>query len=155
MLALKTMTMPSLAARHEMHPQLPVEVLDNIAEHLYESSYYQVDVLLAFSLVSQQFRKSALTFLFGTVTHVVRDRWNHCQRGQLQSLQRHPQLLSYVHTLHILRPLGKQEYEVDDTENFTVTQAHERTLLDLQVLRESLPLLQRLRRIRYARSKQE
>ena len=133
-----------------MNLQLPSEVLDHIGGLLYESSCRQLDTLVAFSLVSRQFRKSALPFLFGTVSHVVRDRLDQRERGLLRRLLNHKHLLGYVHTLHVLRPLGTQEFVAPDVETAAKSLTHEHMSSDLQAIRESLPFMHRLRRIRYA-----
>ncbi|KIW88761.1 uncharacterized protein Z519_10808 [Cladophialophora bantiana CBS 173.52] len=147
MLALKSMKLPYSGAEHwhatKEKVQLPSEVLDLIAELLYEGSYRQLDSLLPFSLVSRQFRKSALPFLFGTVSHVIRDRLDQRKHGLLSWLLDNRHLLGYVHTLHVQRPL-----EIPDFSPPQNGDNGEHYYSDLRAVRESLPLMHRLRRIR-------
>ena len=149
MLALKRMNVPILSRQHSTNLHLPSEVLDHVAGLLHESTCRQLDTLFAFSLVSHQFRKSALPLLFGIVSHVICDRHEHCERGQLRRLLESTDLLGYVHTLHVLRPLEKQEYEATDGKIATEGLIQEHTSADLHVVRTCLPFMQRLRRIRY------
>ena len=150
MLALKTMKLPPPTGEHATQHQLPSEVLDHVAGLLYEGSCYQLDTLSAFSLVSNHFRKSALPFLFGTVSHVVRDRLNHREHGLLRRLVDSPHLLGYIHTLHVLRPLETENFVPPKDLDTAQELAREHMALDLRVLRGSLSLMNRLRRIRYA-----
>ncbi|KAJ9607449.1 hypothetical protein H2200_008522 [Cladophialophora chaetospira] len=148
MLALKTMKLPPPPGEHATHHQLPSEVLDHIAGLLYEGSCRQLDTLAAFSLVSNHFRKSALPFLFGTVSHVVRDRLNHREHGLLRRIRQRPHLLGYIHTLHVLRPQEAEDDVYPHGPEAAQEVARELMALDLQVLSECLPLMHRLRRIR-------
>ncbi|EXJ64347.1 hypothetical protein A1O7_00683 [Cladophialophora yegresii CBS 114405] len=165
MLALKTMKLPLSTSEHVPHPQLPSEVLDGIAGILYEGSYRQPDSLFAFSLVSKHFRKSTLPYLFGTVSHVIRDQLRHGEHGLLRRLATRPGLVEYAHTLHVLAPVEHQEDVMMRRLRSTQPPAIQYDLLlhrsvaaedirreyqsrDFQLLRDSLALMHRLRRIR-------
>jgi hypothetical protein len=167
MLALKTMKLPLSNSEHATHAELPSEVLDIIAGLLYEGSYRQPDSLFAFGLVSKHFRKSTLPYLFGTISHVVRDQLCHGGHGLLRRLAASPGLVEYAHTLHVLRPVEVLEdvtkprletmrpSEIRPDLMLHNSQAFEdvrrrRRSSDLRLLRDSLPLMHRLRRIRYA-----
>lgn len=149
MLALKSMRMHPLAMEHATKFQeLPSEMLDLIAAHLYETGFGQAETLLAFSLVSRQFRWSALPFLFNTATHVVRDRLDQCEHGFLPWLLNHPHLLRHVQHVHILRPPDIRTFipSLDQAGADNLTLEHRTS--DLRVLKDSLPWMDRLRRIR-------
>ncbi|OAP59189.1 hypothetical protein AYL99_06487 [Fonsecaea erecta] len=150
MLALKSMRLPYSAAdpRHTTKAkiQLPSEVLDVVAELLYESSCRQLSSLLPFSLVAHHFRKSALPFLFGTVSHVIRDRPDQRGYGLLRCLLDDCHLLGYVHTLHFQRPLEIPDLE--GREHTPWATGRDQFDSDLEVVRQSLPFMHRLRRIR-------
>ncbi len=150
MLALKTMKLPPSMGEQATRRQLPSEVLDHIAELLYEGSCRQLDTIFIFSLVSKQFRKSALPFIFGTVTHVVRDQLSHRAHGLLRRMVDSPHLLRYIHTLHILRPLEIEYFVPPEDLGAGQELFQDHRALDLRVLSDSLPLMHRLRRIRYA-----
>lgn len=147
MLALKSMKPIEQA---KAPPQLPSEVLDLVAGLIYEDSFRQLDSLYAFSLVSHQFRKSALPVLFGSVSHVIRDRQEQKDQSCLHRLRNHPHLLCYVHILHVLRPSNIVGFHPPIEEVTTHNLIQEQISSDLQVVQESLPLMLRLRRLRYA-----
>ncbi|OQV09502.1 hypothetical protein CLAIMM_13618 [Cladophialophora immunda] len=150
MLALKSMRLPYSIADpwHATKPkvQLPSEVIDLIAELLYESSCRQLSSLLPFSLVARHFRKSALPFLFGTVSHVVRDRLDQRKHELLRCLLDDHHLLGYVHTLHVQRPLEIPDFKSPD--NAASADSREHYYSDLGEIRDSLPFMHRLHRIR-------
>ncbi len=150
MLALKSMRMPPLAAEHAtICEKLPIEILDIIATQLYDSELGQVDALLPFSLVCRHFRQCALPFLFNTITHVVRDRLDQREDGLLRRLLKHAHLLQHVQTLHVLRPQKTIDFvpSLDQAGAQRLTREH--TSSDLQVVKDGLPLMRRLRQLRY------
>lgn len=148
MLALKSMRMPS-ATEHATNFELPSEILDLVAEILYDTTCRQLDILLPFSLVSRHFRKSALPFLFGSVSYVVRDRENQKGHELLRLLLDHPHLLRHVHTLHLLRPLDKSDRVSSPDRVPALPRNSDQRNKDLDVIDKALPLMHRLRRIRY------
>ncbi|EXJ85600.1 hypothetical protein A1O1_05966 [Capronia coronata CBS 617.96] len=149
MLALKSMRMPSAVAEHTTTiDRLPPEILDLVAENLYNTGFGQVDTLLPFSVVCHRFRQSALPFLFSTISHIIRDRLDQREIGLLRRLVNHPHLLPHVRTLHILQPpevIGLvHSLDTADAHRLTL----ESTWSDLRVLQVSLLLMPGLRRIR-------
>jgi hypothetical protein len=151
MLALRSMNVsfPTRTGGHARNIPLPLEVLDRIAEILYQDSCEQLDALRAFSLVSKQFRKSALALLFRIVSFVVRDELFHEKSGLLHILLDKPHLLCYVHTLHVLRPIKDPEYVFLEDQQTVERLRLEQKTSDLQVIHNCLPFMSRLRRLRY------
>ena len=149
MLALKSMRMPPSATEHTtIFQELPSEILDIVANQVYHGGLGQVDELLTFSLVSRPFRRSALPFLFKTVSHVVRDRLDQNEHGGFRRLLNHPHLLRYVQFIHVVRPTEIHGFVPSLDHVTTQRLTHEHTSSDLQVLKEALPLMSRLRRLR-------
>jgi hypothetical protein len=149
MLALKGTRMSQLTDRHSPQSQLPSEILDEIARLIHHDSYYQIESLIPLSLVSKQFRKSTLPFLFATISHGIREGKSRQRYGLLRRLLDRAHLLACVHTLHVVRPPISSEldesHSIEDTENI----AERHWLADCQIVRDSLPWMSRLRRIRY------
>ena len=151
MLALKSMRMTLPAIEHATSVQeLPSEIIDLIAEQLYESGFGQLDTLYSFSFVNHQFRESALPFLFSTISHSVRDRLDQKEHGLLRRLLYHPGLICHVRNLHVVRPPDIIGFapSLDAATDQRLSLEHQSS--DLRVIRECLPLMLRLRRIRYA-----
>ncbi|KIX06215.1 uncharacterized protein Z518_04190 [Rhinocladiella mackenziei CBS 650.93] len=123
---------------------LPSEIVDQIAEQVYETNFHQLDSIFAFSLVSQQFRQSALPFLFGQISHVVREDKHDVSHKLLHRLLDHPHLLRHVRTLHITR-IGRGDSPLKGVEAFT----HGSRSEDLRVIEQALPFMPRLRRMRF------
>lgn len=150
MLALKSMRMPPAGTEHATTiERLPPEILDLIAQNIFNTGFGHIDTLLPFSLVCHRLRQSALPFLFNTVSHVVRDRLDQRETGILRRLLNHPHLLRHVRTLHVLRPpeiVGLVSFP-DAANAHCLTLEH--TWSDLRVLQVSLLLMPGLRRIRY------
>ncbi len=149
MLALKSMRVPSLATEHATSFQeLPSEILDLIADQLYDAGFGLADGLLAFSLVSCHCRLSALPFLFSNISHVVRDRLDQQEHGTLGRFLNHPHLLRHAKELHVVRPAELRGFvpSLDDASARRLAQEHRSA--DLQVIKKGLPLMPRLRRIR-------
>ncbi|KAI1629145.1 hypothetical protein EDD37DRAFT_38558 [Exophiala viscosa] len=149
MLALKSMRVPPTATEHATTFQgLPSEILDIIANQIYDGGLGQVDELLTLSLVSRPFRRSALPLLFKTVSHVVRDRLDQNEHGALRRLLNHPHLLRYIQIVHVVRPTAAHGFVPSLDHATTQRLTREHTSSDLQVLKEALPLMTRLRCVR-------
>ena len=142
------MNLPLAAGEQSARLQLPSEVLDHVAELLYEGSCRQLDTLFAFSLVSKHFRKSTLPFLFRTVSHVVRDKLYQQECGLLRRLLENRHLLDYIHTLHVLQPEENLEFAGPTDQYAAGKLSRELQASDLRVIRSSLIHMGRLRRIR-------
>lgn len=141
--------MPTVATEHATtFQELPTEILDIIANRVYDGSHGQIDGLLAFSLVSRLFRRSALPFLFKTVSHVVRDHLDQNEHGALRRLLKHPHLLRYIQIVHIVRPTNVPRVELSRDHASSERLTREHTIADFQVLWEGLSSMTRLRRIR-------
>ncbi|KAK6382161.1 hypothetical protein LTS17_004047 [Exophiala oligosperma] len=149
MLALKSMRVPSLATEHATtFQELPSEIVDLIANELFDGGFGLADGLLTFSLVSRQFRRSALPFLFSNISHVVRDRLDQQEHGALRRFLNHPHLLRHVKDLHIARPADIRGFVPSLDAASAQCLAEEHKGADLQVIKKSLPLMTRLHRIR-------
>ncbi|KAK5035839.1 hypothetical protein LTR13_005409 [Exophiala sideris] len=142
--------MPPSATEHAItFQELPSEILDIIANQVYDGGLGQFDELLTFSLVSHPFRRSALPFLFKTVSHVVRDRLDQNEHGGFRRLLNHPHLLRFIQMVPVVRPTEIHGFvpSLDQTTTQRLTREHMSS--DLQVLKAALPLMTRLRRIRF------
>ena len=145
MLALKEMDVSLATTEDRTQPQFPSELLDQIAQHIYQGSFRQRESLHPFSLVSKHFRKSALPLLFGTVSHSVREELYHEPRGLFPYLLDRPNVLGYIDTLHLVQPAKIRDFMCDEDEADFKWPAHENKVADLQMIRHSLPYMHRLR----------
>lgn len=151
-----TTKVPQLRHERAKDVQMPAEVWDSVAEYIYESSSCQPDSLHSFSLVSRHIRKSALPYLFKSVSHGIRHTASVFRdiAGQLHLIANRPDLLSHVHTLTLLYPPHKPELDLppitpEESQGLGRNFAQENLISDLTVLQQSLPFMVRLRRIRY------
>lgn len=124
--------------------QMPVEILDIIATHLFHDGLGQIDSLTSFASVSHRFRQSALPLLFNRVSYAMRDGLDPSPSGSLQYLIGKSHLVCHVQTLVISMPFERQDQ--DRGTNASVTQ--ENHLSGLEKLRKSLHEMPVLRHIR-------
>ncbi|KAK5457093.1 hypothetical protein LTS15_004874 [Exophiala xenobiotica] len=149
MLALKSMRVSSLATEHARSFQdLPPEILGLIADQLYDAGFGLADGLPAFSLVSRQCRLAALPFMFGNISHVVRDNLDQQEHGTLGLFLNYPHLLRHAKELHVVRPAVIRGFvpSLDHASTRRLIQEH--MSADLQVIMDGLTLMPRLHRIR-------
>lgn len=129
--------------------QLPVEILDDIAQHVFDDGLRQIDILIPFASTCRRFRESALPILFRRVSFAVQEDDDDCAGGNLRRLLAHPHLLTKVQALHVTVPFdrpGTVPQALGHTTSPSVARPH---ASDLETLREALLSMPLLRRVRY------
>lgn len=151
MLSLKSMSVAAFS--HEPKTsirQLPPEILDDIAQYVFDDGLRQIDILIPFASTCRRFRESALPILFRQVSYAIQEDDDDCVGGNLRRLLAHSHLLTKVQALHITVPFDRPG-TVPQALRYTATlpSVVRPDASDLESLRQALLSMPLLRRVRY------